>query len=89
MECNKHIEAETKWPPFSKRHFQGIFSNENVWIWIKMSLKLVPMGPINNIPVLVQIMACHRPDNNPVSEPIVVRMPIIGKSYHDWRSFLI
>ena len=30
-----------------------IFLNENVWISIKISLKFVPNGPINNIPVLV------------------------------------
>ena len=28
------------------------------WISIKISLKFVPRGPINNFPVLVQIMAC-------------------------------
>ena len=37
-----------------------IFLNENVWILIKISLKFVPKGPINNIPVLVHIMAWHR-----------------------------
>ena len=52
-----HIEAETKWPPFSRRHFKCIFLNENIWISIKISLKFVPKGPINNIPALVQIMA--------------------------------
>ena len=45
-----------KMPPFSRRHFICIFFNENVWISIKISLKLVPKGPINNIPALVQIM---------------------------------
>ena len=38
---------------FSKR----IFLNENCFIVIQISLKLVPKGPINNNPVLVQIMA--------------------------------
>ena len=38
-----------------------IFLNENVWIPIKLSLKCVPKGPINNIPALVQIMAWRRP----------------------------
>ena len=37
--------------------FKCIFLNKNVWIWIKISLKFVPQGPINNIPALVQIMA--------------------------------
>ena len=33
--------------------FKCIFFNENVWIPIKISLKFVPKGSINNIPVLV------------------------------------
>ena len=33
--------------------FQYIFFNENVWIVIKISLKFVPRGPINQIPSLV------------------------------------
>ena len=32
--------------------FKGIFLNENVWISIKISLKFVPKGPINNIQAL-------------------------------------
>ena len=36
--------------------FKCIFLNENVWISIKISLKVVPKGLINNIPALVQIM---------------------------------
>ena len=34
---------------------------ENVRILIEISLKFVPKDPINNIPSLVQIMACHQP----------------------------
>ena len=30
-----------------------IFFNENVWIAIKISLKFVPKGPVNNVPALV------------------------------------
>ena len=40
---------------------------ENIWIPIKISLKFVPKGSINNIPALVQIMAWHRPGDKPVS----------------------
>ena len=40
--------------------FQCISLNENVWISIKISLKFVPKGPINNISTLVQIMAWRR-----------------------------
>ena len=49
---------------------------ENVWISIKISLKFVPMGTINNIPALVQIMAWRRPGDKPLSEPMMVRLPI-------------
>ena len=62
-------EAKTKWTKFC-RHFQIIFFNENVWIWIKISLKFVPKGPINNIPALVQIMAWRWPGDTPLSEPM-------------------
>ena len=51
-----------------------IFSNENVWISIKISLKFVPNGPVNNIPALVQIMAWRRPGDKPLSEPMMVRL---------------
>ena len=62
MTC--HNEAETKWPPFSRRHFQTDFFNKNIWISIKILLKFVPMGPISNIPTLVQMMAWRRPMSN-------------------------
>ena len=32
--------------------FKCIFLDENLWILIKISLKFVPKGPINNIPAL-------------------------------------
>ena len=51
--------------------FNSIFLNENVCIPIKISLKFVPKGPINNIPLLVQIMAWRRSGDKPLSEPMV------------------
>ena len=62
------------------RHFADnickcILLNENIWIPIKMSLKFVPQGPINNIPALVQIVAWRRPGEKPLSGPMVVRLP--------------
>ena len=47
---------------------------KNVWISIKISLKLVPKGLINNIPSLVQIMAWRRPGDKPLSEPMMVSL---------------
>ena len=51
-----------------------IFWNGNVWIPLKSSLKFVPKGPINNIPELVQIMACRRPCDKPLSQPILASL---------------
>ena len=55
--------------------FKCIFLNENVSISIKISLKFVPKGPINNIPALVQIMAWRRSGDKPLSEPMMVSLP--------------
>ena len=52
--------------------FQYKFVNENVLILIKILLKFVPKGPINNIPALVQIMARHWPGNERLSKPMIV-----------------
>ena len=50
----------THWGHHFPDIFKCIFLNENVWISFKISLKLVPKGPINSIPALVQIMAWCR-----------------------------
>ena len=65
--------------------------NENVWIPMKISLKFVPKGSINNIPALFQIMDWRRSGDKPLSEPMIVYRRIyaslglneitIGKSY--------
>ena len=47
------------------------FHLQNAWISIKISLKFVPEGPINNIPALVEIMAWCRPGDKPLSEPMM------------------
>ena len=52
-----------------------IFVNENVWIPIKISLKFVPNGQINNIPALVQIMTWRRQGDKPLTEPVMVSLP--------------
>ena len=43
-------------------------------ISIKISLKFVPKGPINNIQVLVQVMAWRQPGDKPLTEPMVVKL---------------
>ena len=64
-----------KMDAISQTTFSSAFSwNENVWIPIKISLKFVPEGPMNNIPALVQIMAWRRPGDKPLSEPMMVSL---------------
>ena len=91
-------------PRQNERHFADdifkcIFLNENVWIPIKISMKFVPKGPINNIPALVQIMAWGRPGDKPLSElmmvnltthicvtrPQWVKLPITHPEWGDWK----
>ena len=64
-------------PRRNGRHFPDdiskcIFLPENVWISIKIPLKFVPKGSINNIPALFQIMGWRRPDDKPLSETMMV-----------------
>ena len=59
---------------FPDNIFKCIFLNENVWILIKISLKFVPKGPINDIPSLVQTMAWRRSGDRPLSEPMMVSL---------------
>ena len=54
--------------------FKSIFFNENVQILIKISPTFVPKAPINNIPLLVQVMAWHQPGDKPFSEPMMVSL---------------
>ena len=53
--------------------FKRISLNENVRFFIKMSMKFVPKGPIENNPVLVLIMAWCRLGDKPLSEPILTK----------------
>ena len=74
------VKVNTLRPRQNGRHFPDdifkcFFLNENVSIAIKMSLKFVPKGPINNIPALVQIMAWRRLGDKPLSEPMIVSLP--------------
>ena len=60
---------------FADDIFKRIFFNENFWILIKISLKFVPKGPINNIPAFVQIMAWRRSGDKPLSERMMANLP--------------
>ena len=54
--------------------FKYIFLNENVWILIKIPVKCVLKGPINNILTLFQIMAWRRPGDKPLSKTMMVTL---------------
>ena len=59
---------------FPNDTFKCIFLNENSLISIKISLKFVPKGPINNISAFVQIMAWCWPGAKPLSETMLVSL---------------
>ena len=50
--------------------FRCIFVNEKFCILIKISLKIVPKGLIDNNAALVQVMAWRRTGDKPLSEPM-------------------
>ena len=51
--------------------FNCIIFNENCCILIKMLLKYIRKGPIDNIPAIVQIMARRQTGDKPLSEPMI------------------
>ena len=54
--------------------FTNAFSSKwNVRISIKISPKIVPKGPIDNNPAMVQMMAWCQIGNTPLSEPMLPR----------------
>ena len=59
---------------FAYNIFKCIFLNENLLILIKISLKFVLKGQLNNIPALVQIVAWRRPGDKPLSETMMVSL---------------
>ena len=68
------LRQRQNWCHFTDNIFKCIFMNEDVRILFKISLKVVPKGPVNNIPALVLIKACCRPGNTPLSEPMMVSL---------------
>ena len=80
LSLNHITSVNTLMPRQYSRHFtvdtfKRIFLNENARSWIKISLKFVPKGTINSITALIQLMAWCPPDNKPISEPMMVRLP--------------
>ena len=66
-------QGDTSIPPFQLR-WSGGYNKVYYYYKIKISLKFVPMGPINDIPALVQIMAWRWPGGKPLSEPMTVNL---------------
>ena len=58
---------------FADNIFKCIFFNENCCVLIKMSLKYICKGPIDNNPSLVQIMAWRRTGDKPLSEAMIAQ----------------
>ena len=81
----QQIEAEKKWPPFTRRQFQMHFLKRKCTFFTTISLNFVLNGPINNILALVRIMAWRRPGDKPLSEPMVVSLLThIYVTWHQW-----
>ena len=59
---------------FADDRFKCIFFHQNIWISINISLKFVPNGQVNNIPALVQIMACRQQGDKPLSDPMMFNL---------------
>ena len=59
---------------FADHTFKRISLNEDARISIKISLKFVPKGPINNNTAMVQIMALRRSGAKPLSEPMMASL---------------
>ena len=53
--------------------FKCIFLYENDKIQIQISLKLVPMCPIDNNSALVQVVAWRRTGDKPLPEPVMIQ----------------
>ena len=61
-----------KMAAISQTTLSNAFSWKKIFrISIKVSLKFVPKGPINNFPALVEIMAWHQPGDKPLSETMM------------------
>ena len=73
------------WRGFADIIIKCIFLNENVRILVNISLKSIPKGHINNIPALVQIMACCLPGDKPLSEPMMASLQTYWHIYASLR----
>ena len=64
--------------------FKCIFLNKNVKISIKIWLKFVPKGPIDNKSALVQVMAWRRTSAKPLPEAMMTQFTDAYPKCHSW-----
>ena len=90
----KNRDLNTSMPRQNGRHFpydifKWILVNEDACISIKMSLKFVPMGRINNIPALVQTTTLSEPMMVCLLTHLCVTRPQWGNQgiLHPWYKF--
>ena len=81
-QCINTLRPRQNGRHFPDDNFRCIFVNENFYILIKLSLKFVPNGPINNIPALVLIMAWRRKGDKPLSEPMLIQFTDACMRHH-------
>ena len=58
---------------FADESFRWVFMNEKFCILIRISLKVIPKGPIEDNPALAQIMAWRHTGDKPLSEPKLIQ----------------
>ena len=59
-----------------RQSLTALVLNENLPISVKISLKFLPKDPINNIPLLVHLMVLYQPGDQPLSEPMMLNLPM-------------
>ena len=69
-----HLPLEKMAAVLADDNLKCIFVNENERIPIQISLKFVPMSPINNKPALIQSMAWHRTGGKPSPAPMLTQI---------------
>ena len=69
----KHTGGKTKWLSFSDDTFKYIYLTQITRVFIKILPNFVPKGPIENMSLLVQVMAWHRKGGkSPLPEPMMI-----------------
>ena len=65
------IKISSKWPQFADDTFKYILLSENHIIFIRISLKFVPFGLINDNPAFVHKKVWRQTDDNLLFKPML------------------